>query len=215
MVGGGIDDAPDGCCEMHLGALAAGLALSFVERRQDGKVINYWAPFRDSYKILLSGLKYVFDKQNKRYTAYQTFLASLSKPAIRVILPNSTRIAGVLLVIQHALRSMHALRLYASDCTALENKILTLAQWEQMAQFESVIRKAMYFCFDVQGNRVEIAGEMPLTLLVLWANYKYKKEYDVVDVNSKDKWTADTSFDNLPRVKMTSSRAKAQQQNLS
>ena len=69
IVGGGratmakiAKDIPDGQCDMHLVTSATGLDLSFVERKLNGKVINYWAPFRDMYKLLLNWIKHFFDK---------------------------------------------------------------------------------------------------------------------------------------------------------
>ena len=58
-------DVEDGCCNMHLGALAIGLSLLLVERRVDGKVVNYWKPFQDLFKKTKVGANYIFDKKNK------------------------------------------------------------------------------------------------------------------------------------------------------
>lgn len=55
----------NGTCDMHTANLTSGLALSFVERRVAGKVVNYWSPFRDLYAQLKSRVKYLFDRKNK------------------------------------------------------------------------------------------------------------------------------------------------------
>ena len=65
------EETKDGQFDMHLGALAAGLALSLVERRRDKKVINRWEPFMGLYIKLKKVVKYMFDKKNKRFVQYE------------------------------------------------------------------------------------------------------------------------------------------------
>ena len=50
VAGDDWEDNPPGQCDVHLAALAVGLALSFVQRIQNQVVVNYWTPFRDLYK---------------------------------------------------------------------------------------------------------------------------------------------------------------------
>ena len=92
------EETPVGRCGMHLANLAAGLALSLVEREQNKKIINYWKPFQDLYKFLKVAFKYLFDKKNKRFGHFKMVLAKVSQPVIMASLPPSTRVAGSLLV---------------------------------------------------------------------------------------------------------------------
>ena len=99
-----------GRCDMHLANLAAGLALSLVERKENKKVINYWNHFQDLYKSLKVAFKYLFDKKNKRFGHSKMILAKISQPVIMASLPPSTRVAGALPVHQQSLRLVHAIR---------------------------------------------------------------------------------------------------------
>ena len=58
-------------------------------------------------------------------------------------------------------------------------------------------------CFDLQGDRPKIAGEMVLAMIHLVSNYSEKKEYNVINVNDPDEWVPNKAYDNLPRIKMT------------
>ncbi len=90
-------------------------------------------------------------------------------------------------MIQDALRSMHSLRYYAMKNEKFRKKFLSSRkQWRQIAQFEAIMYPAMRLCFDSQGNRPEIAGEMVLSVIQLKVEYLYTKEYDVVDVDDKE-----------------------------
>jgi hypothetical protein len=198
---------------MHFVDLANELALSLVERSANKKVINYWAPFQDLYKVLRAAFKYLFDKKNKRFGLYQKALARIHQRVIRPSLPCTTRVAGALIVHQQSLRSMHAWRFYSSCCDGFEALLPTRAQWRCIAQFEAVMRSGMALCFHSQKDRVETAGEMVLALVELSANYQSHDVYEVVHVDG-DAWLATTSFDDIPRVKMTISKETATAKNI-
>ena len=55
----------DGSCETNLGNLHTGLDLSIVERKEKGKVVNYWRPFREPYKKAKVMATFVCGKKNK------------------------------------------------------------------------------------------------------------------------------------------------------
>lgn len=203
------EETKDGQCDMHLGALAAGLALSLVERRRDKKVINRWEPFMGLYIKLKKVIKYMFDKKNKRFVQYERVLKKLGQEVIRVLIPNKTRVAGALLIVQGSLRSMHSLRYYTLECSSFQKMFLNRDEWRQLAQFEAVMKPAMLLCFYAQGDRPEIAAEMVLVVIHLMMKYKYLDEYEVVDVTSSEHWTAMTPFHELPVIKMTTSPDKA------
>ena len=105
-------ETKDGQCNMHLGALTAGLALSLVKRTQGKRVINRWEPFLGLYTNLKSIIKYIFGKENKRFKKYQGAMKRIGQEVVRVLILNKTRVGGVLIIIQGSLRSMYTLRYY-------------------------------------------------------------------------------------------------------
>ena len=199
---------------MHTAALAAGLALSLVERKVKKRVVNYWEPFQDLYKQLKTAIKYVFDKKNKRFKDYNDVIRKSGKLVIVVSLPNSTRVAGALILLQDSIRSLHSLCYYALKCEKFEALCLNRIQWKQLTQFEAVMNPAMRLCFDSQGDRPEIAGEMPLTVIHLKVGYQYQEVYDVVDVDFVSEWVANIPFYQLPTIKMTTNPEKATKENI-
>ena len=76
------------------------------------------------------------------------------------------------------------------------------------------MREAFLFCFESQGDRPKIAMEKPITLMESRVEYKYKNEWDVVGVDSKESSEPSTKFVNLPRVKMTTSSHVAERKSL-
>lgn len=194
------DEAPNGACDMHLTDLFAGLALSLVERRVDGKVVNKWAPFLDLHQKAKKMAKYVCDKKNKRYHQYEKALANKGG-VIMINLPNKTRIAGVLLMIEDCLRSVHSLRRYSLQCTNFYDYCLSPAEWQQLAEFYAVMSLAYSLSFHSQGDRPEVASEMFYRLSTTKLHYETTTTFEVVDLE-KD-WPATTPFKDLPRKKMT------------
>ena len=151
IVGGGDDEdeeSEDRRCDMHLALLALGLALSLVKSTQDKKVINFWPGFQDLYKALKTAMKYIFDKKNKRFDQYSGALKKRGQNVIIVPLPNKTRVGGAGILIQAALRSIHALLYYASRCEPFRKLCPKRGQWRQIAEFEAVMRPALSLCFD-------------------------------------------------------------------
>jgi hypothetical protein len=209
------EDADDPSCDMHLVSLANGLALSFVERKKDKKVINYLPAFRKPYDDLKKMIKYLFDNKSKRYPAYQTMLRKQGEEVFRVPLPNSTRVGGVWLLIQGALRSKHTLAFYAAKNSQFMKVTISQDKWVLMAQFEGIMRSGMRLCFEKQGDRVEINGELVLALIMTKINFAYEDTYDVVDVMDESKeWRASSAFKDLPVVKMTTNPERAQKEGL-
>eukprot|EP00957_Ditylum_brightwellii_P083504 6348498-Ditylum_brightwellii.AAC.1 len=92
-------------------------------------------------------------------------------------LPNKTRIAGALLMIEDCLRS------------------------QQLAEFYIVMRLAYSLSFHSQGDRPEVRAEMFYCLSTTKVHYKNATTFEVVDLE-KD-WPAATPFKDLPRKRMT------------
>ena len=207
------EDVVDPSCDMHLLHLAAGLALSTVERRANGQVVNQWKPFLDLFKSLKTLVKMLFSKANRaKFDSYQKAL--LPFPVIRVQLPNHTRIAGVLILIQGSLRSMHALFQYSASYTPLRAKLLSSQQWAQLAQFEAIMYRGFRLCFESQGHRIEIAGEMILAIIIARSEYKFGKKYEVIDTEATEGWPATTPCHKLPRITMTIDPALSESKNI-
>eukprot|EP00986_Skeletonema_menzelii_P010506 scaffold5115_cov146-Skeletonema_menzelii.AAC.6 len=194
------DEAPNGACDMHFCDLYAGLALSLVERKVDGKVVNKWHPFLDLYQKAKKAAKFVCDKKNKRYPQYAKALCNKGG-AIMINLPNKTRIAGVLLMIEDCLRSVHALRFYSLQCTNFYHLCLSPAEWQQLAEFHAVMSIAYSLSFHSQSDRPEVGAEMFYRLSTTKVHYENATTFEVVDIE-KD-WPATTPFKDLPRKKMT------------
>ena len=179
---------------MHLAALAVGLALSFVQRVENGVVVNYWGPFCDLYKKAEKLGKLVFGKKSKtEYDLYLNLLKSQNMDVIGCRMMNKTRVGGCHLFIQDLLRSKFTLDHYASTKASVRAIYLSPEEWAQLSEFAAVLDKAVRLCFSSQEDRVAIAGEMALVLANLKADYKFDLNYLVVKTSSLIPWAASTT----------------------
>ena len=138
---------------MHLVALELGLALSLVERREGGRVINYWAGFRDLHKKVKDLATHIFGSKNKSvFEDYKTCCESKNVSVIRVNMTNKTRVAGIYHMFQDLLRSLFALKFYASINAPTRAKMLTDDEWNQVAQFTGLMDDPTSLCFISQKD---------------------------------------------------------------
>ena len=194
---------PNGTCDVHLANLHVGLALTIVERKEGGRVVNKWKDFHDLQGRMKEMVKYVCGKRNKsKFEEYKDALKIVRQGVICINLPNETRVAGVITLIKECLRSMNALQYFSEKNAGFHDKVLDRHEWKTIAQIEGVIAESAKFCFTTQSNRVETAGETIIQLLHLKELYETQKVFSVVNVNASEEWPATKSFDELPRVKM-------------
>ena len=200
---------------MHIANLFLGLSTSLTERRDGGRVVNRWAPFQDLYKNTKDMMTWMFGRKNKgRYADYEKKLREVFHKVFCADLPNDTRVGGSYNLLRDALRSMFALCYYAEQNRMFYGINLSKAQWKQIAQFVAIMSRSVNICFVSQKDRVETAGEMIIELIRLKEYYDCTEIYEVVDVNSKKEWPADTPFKDLPRVKMAISEDVAEKHNI-
>jgi hypothetical protein len=212
LSGGEDDNGPDGECVMHIASLMLGLALSLVERKSGNVVVNRWAPFQDLFKLVKAMMTHLFGKKNKgRYADYEKTLKRAGQKVYIADLPNDTRVAGSLNLIRDAMRQAYALQFYAEKNKTFENKVLNKREWKQLAEFEAVMSPSGAFCFTSQSDRVEACGETIIELLRMKDVYDNETIYEVVDMTSRSEWSADTPLDSLPRIKMATTQAVAEQ----
>ena len=133
---------------------------------------------------------------------YKRVLESIKMVVLVVELPNKTRVAGSIILLQRFLRSLHGLRYYATQRITFAPKMLSPLQCRQVAEFEAVMRPAQKICFDFQSNRVEVAAETVLTIIKLKVDYQDDKVYDVIDVSSSDEWEPTRRYEDLPTKKI-------------
>ena len=131
-----------------------------------------------------------------------------------ITIPNTTCVAGALLLVQDTIPSMYALCFYVTKRGSFGSKNLLLWEWKQVTEFGAIMRKAHEICFIAQGNYVEVSTEMILLLTLVKVHYKEGSEFDGIDTSCEKDWPATTTFKDLPRVKITTCRRKAMRKNI-
>jgi IS1 family transposase len=200
---------------MHLANLNVGLALTIVERRSAGVVVNKWKEYHELQNRMKEMVKYVFGKKNKaRFEDYRSALKVVKQEVSCIDLPNETRVAGVVNLMKDCLRSMNAMVYYSEKNPGFNEKVLDRQEWKTIAQIEGVLAESAKFCFTTQSNRPETAGETILQLLHLKQMYDTQKVYNIVNVSSSEEWPATKPFGDLPRVQMATDEETSQEKSI-
>eukprot|EP00956_Cyclotella_meneghiniana_P032817 scaffold91636_cov36-Cyclotella_meneghiniana.AAC.3 len=194
-------DVKDGCCDMHQGSLVMGHATTLTPRHSGGRVVNQFNAFHDLYKKTKNAVKHLCDRKNKsRFEKYETSIKQYDGSVVLAIpIPNKTRVSGAFILIQATIRSMHSLRIYSLEDAEFAAKLLVPEEWKRLSEFEAVMKPTSDFCFDVQGDRIELACEVPLMLAFLKNLYERAVSYDVMDTTKK--WRANIPIRDIPRKK--------------
>ena len=80
--------------------------LSLATRFAGGNAINRRAPFQDLWKASKKKSKWLCDRKNKHYEHHEKMMLYSGGTRVRR-LPNETRVAGVLLLLQDLICSFH------------------------------------------------------------------------------------------------------------
>ena len=148
------EEIPDGSCDMNFANLYTGLDLSLMTHSAGGNVINRLAAFQDLWKVAKKMLKCLCGKKNKCYEQYEKMMGD-SGGTRDLRLPNETRVAGVLLLIQDFLCSFHTICEHGNKFSTFNILVLPRVAWQQLSGFEAIMRKAYSLCFESQSNHPE------------------------------------------------------------
>ena len=67
--------------------------------------------------------------------------------------------------------------------------MLPRVAWQQLAEFEAIMRKAYSLCFDYQSDRPETSAEMKSRLAMVDVTHQEETVFEVVNLNAV-KWPA-------------------------
>jgi hypothetical protein len=95
-----------GTCAMHTTSLLIGHATRILQRKGSGKVIDSFDRLQDLFKEVLEAASWLNNKKAKgRYLKYAKLMNQLGRKARKlVVMPNSTRVAGIILHLQSLYR---------------------------------------------------------------------------------------------------------------
>jgi hypothetical protein len=130
----------DGTCVMHEVDLVIKHALGVVKRRKRGVgVVDSFPDCEAFRKKVKKCLSYLMDKKSKsRYAKYEIMMKTSGRRAVKLFMPNSTRVAGTYLMYQSAVKNRWNLRFYWEQMEQ-KSDFLENAEWILVAQLEAVL----------------------------------------------------------------------------
>ena len=93
-----------GSCSLHTSSLIIGHATGILERKVGGKSVDAFNDMKALRKELFDPAAWLNNKKSKgRWRKYQELMASRGRTARKLVMPNSTRVAGLILFLDSVL----------------------------------------------------------------------------------------------------------------
>ena len=207
-----------GDCSMHMANLVTDHATGKKTRSVNRVVVDSFPACNDIRNKVRNMIKYITSKKAKaRMKAYRVRNEQVGMGTIRMGIDNDTRIAGTMFMYQQLLRSRYTTStFFAQEKQSDRDKyFLSDDEFEDVAQFEAVLRPMITLSMNAQVDSRPIAGTSWLNVLKAKAAVECTS-YSVVDVtfkaDDKEKWDATTLFKDLPTrlIPATQMNANAQ-----
>ena len=196
---------------MHEAELIIKHATGQVVRRRNRSIVDSFKECDDFHKAARKMIHWIVSPQFKsRYMAYQESVSKGMKwHPFKVVLGNDTRVAGTNIMYQGLLRSIWALEYFHNSPSSphdFKSLFLSSSQWDQLSQYESIIRSTQILAIKLQTDYP--AAIAISSLYVGLAFHRLKKAvqngFSVVETRkgvlsqNEYPWDPKSPFDKLP-----------------
>lgn len=158
----GNDKSENVLCGMHVVELVVGHASGFLERTVGKVVVDENKPCLEFSKRVRKCVKQFSDRKTKsKMEHYQEFCSSLAGfQAIKIPLPNKTRVAGNFRMYEGLLRSHCAVVRYCQRCTKPGYEVpgfnkdlyLNRQDWQQLSEYCAIYEKTTTLVMELQSD---------------------------------------------------------------
>jgi hypothetical protein len=207
----GVDLAEGRCpttkgttCQMHAQELVTSHAMGIRERSKNLVSVDNFAPgknLRNSVKALVSR---IMDKRAKgRFKEYNNIsMKYLRIKALKLEIPNETRVSGIYNMFLSALRSRKLIVIFLDTCkepAKFADVELSDVEWQFLAECEALLRTMDVLAMNSQKD--DVTGCVFSYFYVARSRFLMKKisMLNVVDL-SKNQWTHKDDFDCIPKI---------------
>jgi hypothetical protein len=186
----------EGTCTMHTVSLALEHATGLKTRRRGRTTVDKFPAFVDQYKRAKDCFGWLMNtKAKSRFSKYEVFLQPHGRSALKVYLPNATRIAGIHRMYVSGLRSRWNLDLFLSVSPVGKTcpTILTNEDWKQIAEHEAVLMRLSELTQMVQTDRPGSISIAWLMCFLVYMDYVACESFLVAEVDENASWRDDES----------------------
>jgi hypothetical protein len=205
LIAGGKRQLGGTSCSMHTVDLCIKHALGLVNRTKKRIIVDSFPPGKLLKKRIHAFLSCVKNKKAKaRVQAYFKICKEvLNCKALVLQLPNVTRVAGFYIMVLSALRSKYLLTLFVYNSKFTDILLplnLSPDEWQQTAEYESVLRHMNVLAMEVQKDDPAAVAFTWLEISICRQQLVSRKSFRVFDLNRK--WTPQTPVKDIPRTSL-------------
>jgi hypothetical protein len=198
-----------GKCGMHEADLITKHATGQVVRTRGRLVVDSFPTCENFRSKIRDMVRWLVDRKAKtRFPLYHTFVHDKLKfKAIRLTLPNKTRVAGTIIMYRDCLRSCSCLSHFfqSSVCPPeFKNHALSKVEWDQLAQFTCILEPIYSLSLALQTDKpaaIAISYIQIGTALYSLKQHRTGSPLMVVETRQEHWWGPEVKYSELPRCK--------------
>lgn len=195
-------DEEDGTCAMHLTDLVMEHATGMTKRKENKKIVDSFDVCEAIRVASYKAATWLMQKKaKKRFSAYQKLMRESGRHSVKLVVPNSTRMAGTWSMYHTLVRSRWNLALLWYKRKADKPVVINNSQFLHVAQLEAVLwpcaRLSKLLQTDVLGAISYTFIHVMTTLTAYLSPHKRWWVADVDELNNSDEltmWNGNASF---------------------
>lgn len=192
-------------CGMHTTDLVIKHAVGLVVRTEHKKVVDHFSEFNELRKKIHGLLSRIMDKKaKKRFDELnEQSIAIFKCKALRLEIPNTTRVAGIHRMLESVLRSKHLLSIFQGSCSFREQLAsvkISDDDWVVIAECEAILRHLNVLAMESQRDGDGSIAFSWFQTACCRSRLEREKEFLVVDCSKN--WTTESSFADIPKMKL-------------
>lgn len=203
-----------GKCDMHKAELMIKHATGLATRSKDKRICDSNPSFVNVYKKFFAFASWLMSGHAKsRIENLKAYSIQRNKVVVDIVIPNATRVAGCVLLIQFLMRNKfpmdeYCFRLFGGDAE-FKKRYPTQAQWNQLSQFEGVLAPLQRFSISLQSDEAATGCAAVVQAYMSFFEVYMMKQQGVrcISLNGDD-YTADQTWDGASTMKQLDVKRK-------
>jgi hypothetical protein len=203
-----------GKCDMHRAELMIKHATGLATRSKDNQICDSNPSFVHVYKKFYGFASWLMSGHARsRIENLKAYSIQRNKVVVDIVIPNATRVAGCVLLIQFLIRNKfpmdeYCFRPFGGDAE-FKKRYPTQEEWNQVAQFEGVLAPLQRFSISLQSDEPATGCAAVVQAYMSFYEVFLMKQQGVrcISLNG-DNYTAEQTWDGSSTMQQLSSKRK-------
>ena len=206
-------------CQMHAQELVVKHALGLQSRSKNKQAYDENVPgkaLRDKVKILVSTL--MNKKKKNLFIKYKKYVEEELEQgeALKLEIPNDTRVSGVFRMYESVLRAKKSLTLFCTNYEEYKELfqplLLTTEEWQDVAETHAILKILNVVAMTSQQESVDSNVMSYIQIQTARYNITCRSEFPVIQINGN--WKPNTDINKIPTNTLSKNQLSQNSRNL-